>query len=78
MAFEVYEELKSRQSLDRPLTDYNTINMPEMILDDEISSTADYSVDIHHYLNHLHEILMETIRHQPSALQENQTNENEF
>ncbi len=57
-AFDVYEVLKSRNTT---LADYNTISMPELILDDHLSLTADYSTDIHRYLNHIQQILIETI-----------------
>jgi hypothetical protein len=50
-AFDVYEILKFKNTT---LTDYNPILIPEVIL-------ADYSTDIHRYLNHIQQILIETI-----------------
>ncbi|CAF4161743.1 unnamed protein product [Rotaria sp. Silwood2] len=61
-AFDLYEELKLRSLNNINLTNYTAIVIPEPIIQHDISSSADYSTDIHRYLNHLQHMLIETIR----------------
>lgn len=68
-AFDLYEELKSKPTT---LTDYPAIIMSEPIIDSNTTYlTADYSTDIHHYLDKLHKKLIGIIK-QPISLHNNE------
>jgi hypothetical protein len=57
-AFDLYKKCKSQTTT---LADYTTIVIPDRIIDNDITSSADYSTDIHRHLNDLQKILIETI-----------------
>ncbi|CAF0787833.1 unnamed protein product [Rotaria sp. Silwood1] len=60
-AFDLYEELKSRNLNNITLSNYTAIVISEPIIENDMSSDADYSTDIHRYLNQLQYMLIEAI-----------------
>ena len=55
------QELKFKNLDHMTLADYAPIVMPDLTIDHDTCSSADYSTDIHRHLNQLQQTLIETI-----------------
>ena len=61
--------MKVRGSDTASLSDYTRMAMPEPTLEQGLSKIADYSTDIHQYLDHLQQSLLNFVK-QPVPIQQ--------